>query len=53
MTTTARRLLATVAASGLLLGAAPVVGQADAAPLKAKASTTDKKVKFSGTLRRN
>jgi hypothetical protein len=53
MNTTARRLAATLAASGLLLGAAPVVGQADAAPLKGKVTQADKKVKFSGTLRKN
>ena len=50
--TTTRRLITAAIASGLLLGATPAVGQADAAPLKAKAVKVDKKVKFRGTLRK-
>ena len=56
MTTTplaVRRLCAAALASGLLFGATPVVGQADAAPLKSKATKVEKKIKFSGNLRRN
>ena len=48
-----RRLLAAAIASGLLLGSTPFVADAPAAPVKAKAASADKKVKFSGSLRKN
>ena len=51
--TTTRRLVTAALASGLLLGATPVAGQADAAPLKSKVAKVEKKIKFSGNLRRN
>ena len=59
MTTTPlalRRLCAAALAWGLLLGATPVVGPADAAARKVKADKADKvdkKVKFTANGRRN
>ena len=50
--TTPRRLLAAALASGLLLGATPAVGQADAASLKSKAVEVEKKGKVRATLRK-
>ena len=50
--TTTRRLITAAIASGLLLGATPTIGQADAAPLKAKAVKVDNKAKFRGTFRK-
>ena len=50
---TIRRLLAAAVASGLLLGSTPLVADAPAAPVKAKAAKADKKVTFTGTARKN
>jgi hypothetical protein len=48
----ARRLLAATVATGLLAGGTPAVSQADAAPLKAKATHAEKKVKIRAYARK-